>query len=106
MFLKTNRRIAAPISVTCLALLAFCLVERAVRKAIAPAVETCRAVCRPPCQADRPAGVRGTGQTAAQPRPRPRPTNHPPPPLQAKLLELLNLDPPPALGELTDRRPS
>jgi hypothetical protein len=39
MFLKTNRRIAALISVICLALLVFCLVERAVRKAIAPAVE-------------------------------------------------------------------
>jgi transposase len=39
MILKTNRRIAALISVICLALLVFCLVERAVRKAIAPAVE-------------------------------------------------------------------
>src|SRR6266508_4233662 len=39
MFLKTNRRIAALITVICLALLVFCLVERAVRKAIAPAVE-------------------------------------------------------------------
>ena len=36
--LKTNRRIAALITVICLALLVFCLVERAVRKAIAPAV--------------------------------------------------------------------
>jgi hypothetical protein len=35
-FLKTNRRIAAPGSVICLALLVFCLVERAVRKAIVP----------------------------------------------------------------------
>jgi transposase len=39
MFLKTNRCIAALISVICLALLVFCLVERTVRKAIAPAVE-------------------------------------------------------------------
>jgi Domain of unknown function (DUF4277) len=37
MFLKDNRRITALISVICLALLVFCLVERAVRKAIAPA---------------------------------------------------------------------
>jgi transposase len=36
MFLKTNRRIAALITVICLALLIFCLVERAVRQAIAP----------------------------------------------------------------------
>jgi hypothetical protein len=36
MFLKANRRIVALISVICLALLVFCLVERAIRKAIAP----------------------------------------------------------------------
>lgn len=36
MFLKTNRRIAALITVICLALLIFCLVERAVRAALAP----------------------------------------------------------------------
>jgi transposase len=39
MFLTDNRRIAAPVSVICLALLVFCLVERAVREAIAPAIE-------------------------------------------------------------------
>ena len=37
MFLHDNRRIAALITVICLALLVFCLVERALRKAIAPA---------------------------------------------------------------------
>jgi transposase len=36
MFLKTNRRITALITVICLALLVFCLIERAVRAAIAP----------------------------------------------------------------------
>ncbi len=36
MYLKDNRRIAALITVICLALLVFCLVERAVRKAIEP----------------------------------------------------------------------
>jgi hypothetical protein len=36
MFLKTDRRIAALITVICLALLVFCLIERAVRAAIAP----------------------------------------------------------------------
>jgi transposase len=35
MFLKTNRRIQALITTICLALLIFCLVERAVRQAIA-----------------------------------------------------------------------
>jgi transposase len=39
MFLKNNRRIEALISVICLALLIFCLVERAVRLAISPAVK-------------------------------------------------------------------
>ena len=37
MFLHNNRRIAALITVICLALLIFCLVERQVRRAIAPA---------------------------------------------------------------------
>ena len=36
LFLKTNRRIAALISVICLALLIFCLIERQVRNALAP----------------------------------------------------------------------
>lgn len=36
MYLKDNRRIAALITVICLALLVFCLVEREVRKAIEP----------------------------------------------------------------------
>ncbi len=36
-FLKTNRRIEALITVICLALLIFCLIERQVRKAIEPA---------------------------------------------------------------------
>ena len=39
MFLKNNRRIEAPISVTCLALLIFCLVERAVRLTVSLAVK-------------------------------------------------------------------
>jgi transposase len=39
MFLKNNRRIEALISVICLALLIFCLVERAVRLAISPAIK-------------------------------------------------------------------
>jgi hypothetical protein len=36
LFLKTNRRITALITVICLALLIFCLAERQVRKALAP----------------------------------------------------------------------
>jgi hypothetical protein len=37
MFPKNNRRIAALVTVICLALLIFCLIERQVRAAIAPA---------------------------------------------------------------------
>jgi hypothetical protein len=40
LFLKTNRRIAALITVICLALLIFCLIERQVRTALAPHGET------------------------------------------------------------------
>ena len=39
MFLHTNRRIAALITVICLALLVFCLIERQVRQALAPATD-------------------------------------------------------------------
>lgn len=39
MFLHNNRRIAALITVICLALLVFCLVERQVRRALAPATD-------------------------------------------------------------------
>ena len=39
LFVQDNKRIAAMITVICLALLIFCLVEREVRRAIAPAVE-------------------------------------------------------------------
>jgi hypothetical protein len=40
LFLKTNRRITALITVICLALLIFCLIERQVRNALAPHGET------------------------------------------------------------------
>jgi hypothetical protein len=36
LFLKTSRRIAARITVICLSLLIFCLIERQVRNALAP----------------------------------------------------------------------
>jgi len=103
---KTNRRIAALISVICLALLVFCLVERAVRKAIAPASARpspppssllgCMSAARP----SRPAKPTGrlVFEALASLRLNPArghdpPTIPTPPPLQAKLLELLNVDP-------------
>jgi hypothetical protein len=94
MFLKDNRRIAALISVICLALLVFCLVERAVRKAIAPAVELAGLyVSRPAKPTGRLilealAWLRLNPATGRDP-----PTIPAPPPLQAKLLELLEVDP-------------
>jgi hypothetical protein len=94
MFLKTNRRIAALVSVICLALLVFCLVERAVRKAIAPATEL------PGLYVGQPAKPTGRLVFEALAWLRLNPARgHDPPiiptpaPLQAKLLELLDVDP-------------
>ena len=94
MFLKDNRRISALISVICLALLVFCLVERAVRQAIAPAVEL------PGLYVGRPAKPTGrlVFEALAWLRLNPArghdpPTIPTPPPLPARLLELLKVDP-------------
>jgi transposase len=94
MFLKTNRRIAALITVICLALLIFCLVERAVRAAIAPEARMTGLV---PGQRAKPtgrlvlqalAGLRLIPAHAGQPATIPQPT-----PVQARLLDLLAVDP-------------
>lgn len=94
MFLHNNRRIAALITVICLALLVFCLVERQVRQAISPAITL------PGLGPGRPrkptgrlifsalAGLRLIPATAGQPAIIPRPG-----PLQARLLDLLDVDP-------------
>ena len=94
MFLQHNRRIAALITVICLALLVFSLVERQVRAQIAPAAKL------PGLYADRPArptgwlifaamaGLRLIPAAADRPAVIPRPT-----PLQKRLLELLDVDP-------------
>jgi transposase len=94
MFLHNNRRITALITVICLALLIFSLVERQVRRAIAPAT-TLEGLGpgRPPKPTGRlifealaklrliPAA---NGKPAIIPRPEP---------LQAQLLDLLDVDP-------------
>lgn len=94
MFLHNNRRIETLISVICLALLIFALVERTVRLALNPAIKL------PGLWARRPA--KPTGQlifTALAPlRLVPATTTSPahiprPPPLQTRLLELLDVDP-------------
>jgi transposase len=94
MFLKTNRRIAALVSVICLALLVFCLVERAVRRAIAPAVELAGLyVGRPAKPTGRLVFEALAGLRLNPARGHDPPTIPEPPRLQAKLLELLNVDP-------------
>jgi transposase len=94
MFLKTNRRIAALITVICLALLVFCLIERAARAAIAPEA---RMPGLTPGQRSKPtgrlilqalAGLRLLPATASRPAIIPQPT-----PVQARLLDLLAVDP-------------
>ncbi len=94
MFLKTNRRITALITVICLALLIFCLIERAVRTAIAPQVKMPGLY---PGQQAKPtgrlifqalAGMRLIPAGAGQPAIIPQPT-----PAQARLLDLLAVDP-------------
>jgi hypothetical protein len=94
MFLKNNRRIAALITVICLALLIFCLIERQVRLAIAPqSTLDGLYVGRPAKPTGRLifealARLRLIPATGGQPPGIPQP-----PPLQARLLDLLDVDP-------------
>ncbi len=94
MFLHNNRRIEALISVICLALLIFALVERAVRIALSPTVKLAGLWAGRPA---KPTGrliftalshLRLIPATATSPAQIPRP-----PPLQARLLALLDVDP-------------
>lgn len=94
VFLKNNRRIEALLSVICLALLIFCLVERETRRAIAPELKMTGFPGRPSA---RPTGrlvfdaldrLRLIPATANAPPIVPAPTG-----LQARLLELLDVDP-------------
>ena len=94
IFLKSNRRIEALLSVICLALLVFCLVERQVRHAIAPAVTMSGFPGRP---AARPTGrlifealakLALIPASATGPPVVPAPTG-----LAARILDLLDVDP-------------
>lgn len=94
MFLKTNRRIAALITVICLALLIFCLIERATRAALAPETKMSGLV---PGQKAKPTG-RLVLQALASLRLIPARAGHPaliprPGPVQTRLLNLLAVDP-------------
>jgi transposase len=94
LFLKNNRRIEALITVICLALLIFALVERTVRLAISPAIKLAGLWAGRPA---KPTGgliftalarLRLVPGSGGQPAEIPKP-----PPLQARLLELLGVDP-------------
>jgi transposase len=94
MFLQSNRRIQALVAVICLALLIFCLVERQVRRAIAPASTLDGLYVGQPA---KPTG-RLIFEALARLRLIPASGHDPPvipqpPPLQARLLELLDVDP-------------
>jgi hypothetical protein len=95
MFLHNNRRIEALITVICIALLVFCLVEREVRRQIAPA--TTMVGIYPENRAVKPtgrlifaalAGMRLIPSTSTTPPSVPRPTE-----TQLRLLEILHIDP-------------
>lgn len=94
LFLKNNRRIAALITVICLALLIFCLIERQTRLAIAPHTTLDGLYVGRPA---KPTG-RLIFEALARLRLIPATANEPPgipqpPPLQARLLALLEVDP-------------
>jgi hypothetical protein len=94
LFVQSNRRIQALVTVICLALLVFCLVERQVRRAIAPAVVLQGLYLGQPA---KPTG-RLILEALARLRLIPASGHDPPiipqpPPLQARLLQLLDIDP-------------
>lgn len=95
MFLKNNRRIEALLSVICLALLVFCLVEREVRRSIAP--EVTMVGLHPARRAARPTGRAIFGALATMrliPATRDGPATVPrPSDVQLRVLELLDVDP-------------
>ena len=94
IFLKNNQRIEALLSVICLALLIFCLIERDVRRAIEPDQKMTGFPGRPTARPtgrlilDALADLRLIPATAHAPPIIPKPTG-----LQARLLELLKIDP-------------
>lgn len=94
LFVQSNRRIQALVTVICLALLIFCLVERQVRRAIAPDLTLQGLYVGQPA---KPTG-RLIFEALARLRLIPASGHDPPvipqpPPLQARLLHLLDVDP-------------
>jgi len=94
MFLKNNRRIEALISVICLALLIFSLVERAVRLALSPVIKLAGLWAGQPAKPTGRLIFIALSRLRLIPASRTNPAEIPrPPPLQARILELLGVDP-------------
>jgi transposase len=94
MFLKNNRRIAALITVICLALLIFCLIERQVRAAIAPHTKLEGLYVGRPAKPTGRLIFEALARLRLIPAVNGQPPGIPqPPPLQARLLDLLGVDP-------------
>lgn len=94
MFLQNNRRIAALITVICLALLIFCLIERQVRAAIAPAATLEGLYVGRPAKPTGRLIFEALARLRLIPAAGGQPPGIPhPPPLQARLLALLDVDP-------------
>lgn len=94
MFLKNNRRIAALITVICLALLIFCLIERQVRQAITPQTMLDGLYVGRPAKPTGRLIFEALARLRLIPAVNGQPPGIPqPPPLQARLLELLGVDP-------------
>jgi transposase len=94
MFLKNNQRITALITVICLALLIFCLIERQVRAAIAPAVTLDGLYVGRPAKPTGRLIFEALARLRLIPAVNGQPPGIPqPPPLPARLLALLDVDP-------------
>lgn len=94
MFLKSNRRIAALVTVICLALLIFCLIERQVRGAIAPALTLDGLYVGRPAKPTGRLIFEALGRLRMIPATVDQPPGIPhPPPLVVRLLDLLDVDP-------------
>lgn len=94
MFLKNNRRITALITVICLALLIFCLIERQVRLAIAPQTTLDGLYVGRPAKPTGQLIFEALAKLRLIPALNGQPPGIPqPPPLQTRLLALLDVDP-------------
>jgi transposase len=94
MFLKNNRRVTALITVICLALLIFCLIERQVRQAIAPHTTLEGLYVGRPAKPTGRLIFEALARLRLIPAVNGQPPGIPqPPPLQTRLLALLGVDP-------------